>query len=178
MHKHCTKSAAHRAWGWKGSAELRQRTAVPLSFLSHCPSQQGFVQPVLNSPKTKICACPSNAFLFYWHPFPRASHSGAPTPRVRARIRHDRGIYTCCTSTTEACLSLHVHDPLCALVTCLVTLCFMQIVLRGGQVSVCLSICSHLTDRCTTRAPSLCPHPAWEVCGEGALLAALHQAAR
>lgn len=178
MHKHCRNSAAHRARGWRGSAELMQHTSVPLSFLSLCPSQQEFVQPVLNSPKTKICACPGNTFLFYWQPFPPASHSGTSTLHVRARIWRDGGVYTCCTLPPEACLSLHVHDPLCALVTSLVTLCFMQIALRVGQASVCLSVHSHLTDRCTAHASSLRPRPAWEVLGEGALLAALHQAAR
>lgn len=155
-----------------------QHTSVPLSFLSLCPSQQGFVQPVLNSPKTKICACPGSTFLFHWQPFPPASHSGTPTLRVRARIRRDGGVYTCCTSPPEACLSLCVHDPLRALVTGLVTLCFMQTAPRVGQASVCPSVHSHLTDRCTAHASSLRPHPAWEVLGEGALLAALHQAAR
>lgn len=178
MHKHCTNSAAHRARGWKGSAELMQHTSVPLSFPSLCPSQQGFVQPVLNSPKTKICACPGNTFLFHWQPFPPASHSGTPTLRVRARIRRDGRVYTCCTSPPEACLSLCVHDPLCALVTGLVTLCFMQTAPRVGQASVCPSVHSHLTDRRTAHASSLRPRPAWEVLGEGALLAALHQAAR
>lgn len=141
MHKHCTNSAAHRARGWRGSAELMQHTSVPLSFLSLCPSQQEFVQPVLNSPKTKICACPGNTFLFYWQPFPPASHSGTSTLHVRARIWRDGGVYTCCTLPPEACLSLHVHDPLCVLVTSLVTLCFMQTALRVGQASVCLSVC-------------------------------------
>lgn len=153
------------------------------THLSHCPSRPSVLPNkglsnlflILQRPKFVLAQATHSCFTGSLFLLP---HTQVLPHCVRARIRRDGGVYTCCTSPPEACLSLHVHDPLCALVTGLVTLCFMQTAPRVGQASVCPSVHSHLTDRRTAHASSLRPCPAWEVLGEGALLAALHQAAR
>lgn len=114
---------------------------------SRCPPQQGPSCLFLILQRLKVVLTPSDTFLFYRQPFPPAPQVYAPTAHVHAWVRPDQGISHCHASPMQTQLSLRVQDPLRALGEPLGRLlcAALQPASRGGQVSVCPSVRSHLT---------------------------------